>query len=791
MIGCKVLLTYKRKRPRSSAILREHGIANVSTRFTSSASITPQKNEATEHHRPKDERKYSGGNTQEGCPHQLSGQVVSNSADPFKERKLNSPLLTFHRRAKRNNHVNGPDVKCVLKVGDSVSSSVGNSAQGVIPCIFEVKPGNSCFEDASANQKHQEILLQTTGNDDHHSCVSAGSVPQIKAPPDVNEQPHIVDDTLSLPEVTVLDSESNLSSLHKNVGTDVPKDILVNSSKPTQGLSCSAVDNAEVTASSTSHTSTGTECQIIDLNISELPDEKADNRDSLTLDLSIPLRDSADRVGCNKKLACDLDDQPICSTPELLCIKSESCSGLQATESCKVSTSKSLELIDERIVNIPSTGAEIIETCCTSAEAAGNSCKGTGSKNNPLQLSSEDRTYDFFPLSSTPKKTSTTEDSDDRNTHLQESRFLSVSMGLNSLFLGSSLPLETVVDRHAYVSSSQRACTGNQSREFILGVPQPPSDHTALLFRHQMILDNIVGRATSLKGNRNRFPEKLESPMMWSEEELDSLWIGVRRHGRGKWDAMLRDPRLHFFSWRSSRDLAERWEEEQSKLLCGRSISQVRQLRKADLYHANSVYSGKMGQEDLANDVQLSLGHGYSQSEDMEKHSRCHFLNIQSAGSTFCPYYHRGKRSRAMLSQSERSESHAVPYVESSFIAGLPTDMAVTGTLPRWIKEAVAIPIRPLDSPSITSSLCQTGLKWPNHIFSESNGTNESTDSRLRSVHSIPTVCSTHSAIFPTTKQQRKFDLHESDTDKKDELIIIHSDDSSEETISDDHNLHS
>ncbi|XP_031092451.1 uncharacterized protein LOC115997103 isoform X2 [Ipomoea triloba] len=788
MIGCKVLLTYKRKRPRSSAILREHGIANVSTRSPSSASVTPQKNEATEHHRSKDERKYSGGNPQEGCSHQLSGQVVSNNADPFKGRKLNSPLLTFHRRAKRNNHVNGPDVKCVLNVGDSVSSSIGNSVQGVTPCIFEVTPSNSCFEDASANQKHQE----TTGNDDHHSCVSAGSVPQIKAPPEVNEQPHIVDDTPTLHEVTALDSGSNLSSLHKNAGTDVPKDILVNSSKPTQGLSCSAVDNAEVTASSTSHTSIGTECQVIDLNISELPDENANNRDSLTLDLSIPLRDSADRVGCNKKLACDLDDQPICSTPELLCTKSDSCSGLQATESCKVSTSKSLELIDERILNIPSTGAEIIETSCTSAEAAGNSCKGTGSKNNPLQLSSEDRTYDFFPLSSTPKKTSTTEDSDDRTTHLQESRFLPVSVGLNSLFLGSSLPPETMVDRHAYVSSSQRACTGNQSREFILGgVPQLPSDHTALLFRHQMILDNIVGsRAASLKGNKNRFPEKLESPMMWSEEELDSLWIGVRRHGRGKWDAMLRDPRLHFFSWRSSRDLAERWEEEQSKLLCGRSVSQVRQLRKADLYHANGVYSGKTGQEDLANDVQLSLGHGYSQSEDMEKHSRYHFLNIQSTGSTFCPYYHRGKRSRAMLTQSERSESHSVPYVESSFIAGLPTDMAVSGTLPRWIKEAVAIPIRPLDSPSITSSLCQTGLKWPNHTFSESNGTHESTD-RLRSVHSIPTVCSTHSAIFPTTKQQRKFDLHESDTDKKDEFIIIHSDDSSEETISDDHNLQS
>lgn len=98
-----------------------------------------------------------------------------------------------------------------------------------------------------------------------------------------------MDDTQSLHEVTLLDSGSNLSSLHKNVGIDVPKHILVNSSKHTQGLSCSAVD-AEVTTSSTSHTSTGTECQIIDLNISELPDENANNRDSLTLDLSIPLR---------------------------------------------------------------------------------------------------------------------------------------------------------------------------------------------------------------------------------------------------------------------------------------------------------------------------------------------------------------------------------------------------------------------------------------------------------------------------------------------------------------------
>ncbi|KAK2642882.1 hypothetical protein Ddye_024645 [Dipteronia dyeriana] len=53
----------------------------------------------------------------------------------------------------------------------------------------------------------------------------------------------------------------------------------------------------------------------------------------------------------------------------------------------------------------------------------------------------------------------------------------------------------------------------------------------------------------------------------WSEDELDFLWIGVRSHGRGNWSAMLRDPSFKFLKYNSSEDLADRWEEEQLKIL--------------------------------------------------------------------------------------------------------------------------------------------------------------------------------------------------------------------------------
>ncbi|MBA0717162.1 hypothetical protein Golax_004999 [Gossypium laxum] len=83
---------------------------------------------------------------------------------------------------------------------------------------------------------------------------------------------------------------------------------------------------------------------------------------------------------------------------------------------------------------------------------------------------------------------------------------------------------------------------------------------------HRRVLENIMMRTGSGSGNLYKKKSKVEG---WSEDELDFLWIGVRRHGRGSWDAMLRDPRLRFSKYKTSEDLAARWEEEQLKILDG------------------------------------------------------------------------------------------------------------------------------------------------------------------------------------------------------------------------------
>jgi len=81
---------------------------------------------------------------------------------------------------------------------------------------------------------------------------------------------------------------------------------------------------------------------------------------------------------------------------------------------------------------------------------------------------------------------------------------------------------------------------------------------------HRKILENIAMRTGSRSSNLFRRKSKVDD---WSEDELDSLWIGVRRHGRGNWDVMLKDPRLTFSRYKTAQELASRWEEEQIKIL--------------------------------------------------------------------------------------------------------------------------------------------------------------------------------------------------------------------------------
>lgn len=107
-----------------------------------------------------------------------------------------------------------------------------------------------------------------------------------------------------------------------------------------------------------------------------------------------------------------------------------------------------------------------------------------------------------------------------------------------------------------------------QEREMdpILGLGQTPPPYSPFPENHRKVLESIMMRtgygSTSFLKNKTKVD-------IWSEEELDFLWIGVRRHGRGNWDAMLRDPRLKFSKFKTVVDLSSRWEEEQLKIMDG------------------------------------------------------------------------------------------------------------------------------------------------------------------------------------------------------------------------------
>ncbi|GAB4840765.1 hypothetical protein Ancab_021527 [Ancistrocladus abbreviatus] len=95
-----------------------------------------------------------------------------------------------------------------------------------------------------------------------------------------------------------------------------------------------------------------------------------------------------------------------------------------------------------------------------------------------------------------------------------------------------------------------------------LSLGQSPS--TPFPDSHRKVLESIMLRAGAGSSSSLKRKSKFED---WSDDELDSLWIGVRRHGRGNWDAMLRDARLKFSKHKTQNDLAARWEEEQLKIL--------------------------------------------------------------------------------------------------------------------------------------------------------------------------------------------------------------------------------
>ncbi|XP_062096560.1 protein CHROMATIN REMODELING 4 isoform X3 [Humulus lupulus] len=139
--------------------------------------------------------------------------------------------------------------------------------------------------------------------------------------------------------------------------------------------------------------------------------------------------------------------------------------------------------------------------------------------------------------------------------------------------------------------SSQDAVRYNQPEREVpptLGLGHMPSMFSSFPENHRKVLENIMMRTGSGSSSPIKKKSKADS---WSEDELDFLWIGVRRHGRGNWDAMLRDPRLKFSKYRTSEDLSARWEEEQVKILDG-SAFPVPKPTKSTKSNKSSLFPG-------------------------------------------------------------------------------------------------------------------------------------------------------------------------------------------------------
>ncbi|KAI3992891.1 hypothetical protein MKX01_034241 [Papaver californicum] len=144
---------------------------------------------------------------------------------------------------------------------------------------------------------------------------------------------------------------------------------------------------------------------------------------------------------------------------------------------------------------------------------------------------------------------------------------------------------------------------------------------TACLLNHRQIVDSTTAKA--LRESQGCSLGQLKGDTgIWSEEELDFLWVGVRRHGKGNWDSILMDPRLRFSRFRGAADLAERWDLEQLNLLntTSRDIDYDFLSRKRSVgsqcyikYHIEgptSVLSGT-----LTDETRLSLGNAYVQRQ--------------------------------------------------------------------------------------------------------------------------------------------------------------------------------
>ncbi|XP_073106159.1 uncharacterized protein [Elaeis guineensis] len=245
--------------------------------------------------------------------------------------------------------------------------------------------------------------------------------------------------------------------------------------------------------------------------------------------------------------------------------------------------------------------------------------------------------------------TKSVETGSEKQRHEERANKSSFSTCFLGLLLNSGGPDVSVKDfqsMHSSLNFSIKDSAQECNRRF----PWPSIGVNACVSKQKQIVDDIITGSQMLEKRQAPPLDKFKrNANEWSEEELDFLWIGVRRYGVNNWNAMLRDPKLCFMKSRAAEDLAERWNLEQRKLLNG-ALFKPGTLSVPDLslppfttdswpakpslsnhYGGNGAWSACSEFPMLTAEPKLSLGDVYLKNENTFKRNPLHSLGLGPA----------------------------------------------------------------------------------------------------------------------------------------------------------------
>ncbi|KAK1411355.1 hypothetical protein QVD17_37903 [Tagetes erecta] len=558
MIGTKVVLTYKRKRLSSRSGLgyenecpdQTHGCKSLEVlKEPVNEQVSTYQSGKTDPETLNQSALYNGNSnalqTCECCHcfYDVEGQI------PFNEDLDGRNLCSSCVKQQDN-------VSTFEKIGNSCEDKMPVKSPGVPLITFSRRSRQKKTVDGTARQekstfveKHNSVVVKRSKSTMDNGCLldlSTGIDSNLRYCNASQEKKTIEDvdlcddGSLSVPKI-VIEKLTNEELITEGcILKNTPLIAESSGTSPMDAISFVKDKSLEV---SLSHVYAADESRIISSDAVEsakitIPKEREEGS-LASFDLSKPPPELSSLVDCNLTLESSSNVQPYNNVSENHWESTDSTSRSHSTEFPPRSSVP--ELLDERIgetslSQVPSRLSSKLGSYLPSVLVG----QSQTSKKNFFQLFPEDTMDDSLPLKTPLQVTPVMHPQDIPSSN---------RIPLHSINL--SLPIE----------SRNSANSGNKRLE-----PIYPSDPVSLM-RHKVMLDNILSKARAVSVKKSNFSDSFEHPNVWSEEELDFLWIGVRRHGMGSWDAILRDPRLHFLSWRSPRELAERWEEEQSNLL--------------------------------------------------------------------------------------------------------------------------------------------------------------------------------------------------------------------------------